>query len=96
MALDDLAFLSAAETAAAIVSRHVSPVDVVQAYLARIERLDGHLHAYITVRPDDALAAARQAEQALGRGGTLPPLFGVPMAERVARTTEAGYNAAPV
>jgi Asp-tRNA(Asn)/Glu-tRNA(Gln) amidotransferase A subunit family amidase len=80
MALDDLAFLSAAETAAAIVSRHVSPVDVVQAYLARIERLDGHLHAYITVRPDEALAAARQAEQALGRGGTLSPLFGVPMA----------------
>jgi Asp-tRNA(Asn)/Glu-tRNA(Gln) amidotransferase A subunit family amidase len=80
MALDHLAFLSAAETAEAIATKQVSPVDVVQAYLARIERLDGHLHAYITVLRDEALAAARQAEQALQRGGTLPPLFGVPMA----------------
>ncbi len=80
MARDDLAFLSAAETAAAIATKQVSPVDVVQAYLARIERLDGHLHAYITVLRDDALAAARQAEQALRRDGALPPLFGVPMA----------------
>jgi aspartyl-tRNA(Asn)/glutamyl-tRNA(Gln) amidotransferase subunit A len=80
MARDDVAFLSAAETAAAIATRHVSPLDVVQAYVARIERLDEHLHAYITVLRDDALAAARQAEQALHRGGALPPLFGVPIA----------------
>ena len=80
MASDDLAFLSAAETAQAIATKQTSPVDVVQAYLSRIERLDGHLHAYITVLQDDALAAARQAEQALQRGGALPPLFGVPMA----------------
>ena len=80
MARDDLAFLSAAETAQAIATKQTSPVDVVQAYLSRIERLDGHLHAYITVLRDDALAAARQAEQALQRGGALPPLFGVPMA----------------
>ena len=80
MASDDLAFLSAAETAQAIATKQTSPVDVVQAYLSRIERLDGHLHAYITVLRDGALAAARQAEQALQRGGALPPLFGVPMA----------------
>jgi aspartyl-tRNA(Asn)/glutamyl-tRNA(Gln) amidotransferase subunit A len=80
MARDDLAFLSAAETAEAIATKQVSPVDVVQAYLARIERLDGHLHAYITVLRDQALASARQAEQALRRGDELPPLFGVPVA----------------
>ena len=80
MARDDLAFLSAAETAQAIATKQASPVDVVQAYLSRIERLDGHLHAYITVLRDEALAAARQAEQALKRGDALPPLFGVPMA----------------
>jgi transposase InsO family protein len=62
MARDDLAFLSAAETAEAIATKQVSPVDVVQAYLGRIERLDGHLHAYITVLRDQALAAARQAD----------------------------------
>jgi aspartyl-tRNA(Asn)/glutamyl-tRNA(Gln) amidotransferase subunit A len=80
MARDDLAFLSAAETAEAIATKQVSPVDVVQAYLGRIERLDGHLHAYITVLRDQALASARQAEQALRRGDELPPLFGVPVA----------------
>jgi aspartyl-tRNA(Asn)/glutamyl-tRNA(Gln) amidotransferase subunit A len=80
MALDDLAFMSAAESAEAIATKQASPVDLVQAYLARMERLDGHLHAYITVLQDEALAAARQAEQALRRGDALPPLFGVPMA----------------
>jgi aspartyl-tRNA(Asn)/glutamyl-tRNA(Gln) amidotransferase subunit A len=80
MARDDLAFLSAAETAEAIATKQLSPVDVVQAYLARIERLDGHLHAYITVLRDQALASARQAEQALRRDDELPPLFGVPVA----------------
>jgi aspartyl-tRNA(Asn)/glutamyl-tRNA(Gln) amidotransferase subunit A len=80
MASDDLASLSAAETAAAIAAKQISPVDVVEAYLSRIERLDGQLHAYITVLRDHALAAARQAEQSLRRGGVLPPLFGVPVA----------------
>src|ERR671925_122651 len=80
MAHDDLAFLSAAAIAEAIATKQVSPVDVVQAYLTRIERLDGQLRAYITVLRDDALAAARQAEQAVHRGEALPPLFGVPVA----------------
>jgi Asp-tRNA(Asn)/Glu-tRNA(Gln) amidotransferase A subunit family amidase len=80
MARDDLAFLSAAETATAIRTKQVSPVEVVQAYLARIDRLDGRLHAYITVLREEALAAARQAEQRLVQGGDLGPLFGVPVA----------------
>src|SRR5262247_4817049 len=76
----DIPWLSAAETAVAIKTKQVSPVEVVQAYLARIERLDGQLHAYITVIRDEALAAARQAEQTVLRGGDLGPLFGVPVA----------------
>ena len=80
MASPDLPFLSAAETAQAIRTRQVSPVEVVQSYLARIERLNPPLCAYITVLPDQALAAARQAEQILVRGGDLGPLFGVPVA----------------
>jgi aspartyl-tRNA(Asn)/glutamyl-tRNA(Gln) amidotransferase subunit A len=80
MTSHNLPFLSAAETAVAIQRRQVSPVEVVQAYLARIDRLDPTLHAYITVCRDEALAAARQAEQALMRGADLGPLFGVPVA----------------
>ena len=76
----DIPFLSAAETAEAIKSKQVSPVEVIQAYLARIDRLDAQLHAYITVLGEDALTAARQAEQTLMRGDDLGPLFGVPVA----------------
>jgi Asp-tRNA(Asn)/Glu-tRNA(Gln) amidotransferase A subunit family amidase len=80
MASAELAYWSAAETAAAIRTKQVSPVDVVQAYLDRIERLDGALHAYITVLQERALEAARQAEQQIMRGDATGPLFGVPMA----------------
>jgi Asp-tRNA(Asn)/Glu-tRNA(Gln) amidotransferase A subunit family amidase len=80
MSSGDLPFLSAAATAQAIRSKQVSPVDVVQASLARIERLDRTLHAYITVLREEALSAARQAEQGLMRGESVGPLFGVPVA----------------
>jgi aspartyl-tRNA(Asn)/glutamyl-tRNA(Gln) amidotransferase subunit A len=80
MARDDLAFLSAADTAAAIRTKQVSPVEVVHAYVERIDRLDGQLHAFITVLREEALASARQAEQMLVQGGNLGPLFGVPVA----------------
>jgi aspartyl-tRNA(Asn)/glutamyl-tRNA(Gln) amidotransferase subunit A len=63
-----------------IKTKQVSPVEVVQAYLERIERLDRTFHAYITVLPEAVLAAARQAEQEVLRGGELGPLFGVPVA----------------
>jgi aspartyl-tRNA(Asn)/glutamyl-tRNA(Gln) amidotransferase subunit A len=80
MSSGDLPFLSAAATAHAMRSKQVSPVDVVQAYLERIERLDSTLHAYITVLREAALSAARQAEQVLMRGESVGPLFGVPVA----------------
>src|SRR5919198_3802101 len=80
MTRPDIPWLSAAETAVAIKTKQVSPVEVVQAYLDRIERLDGPLHAYITVMRDAALAAARQAEQTVLRGNDLGLLFGVPVA----------------
>lgn len=80
MTHDGIAFLSAAATAKAIRTRQVSPVEVVQAYLARIERLDPTLHAYITVTAEGALTAARAAEQALRTGADIGPLFGVPVA----------------
>ncbi len=80
MANNELCLLSAVETAAIIRTRQASPVEVVQAYLDRIERLDGTLHAYITVLRDTALAAAQQAEQRLGQGEAVGPLFGVPIA----------------
>ena len=51
-----------------IESREVSPVEATEAYLARISEIDGKLNSYITVTADDALAAARQAEQEIAQG----------------------------
>ena len=71
---------SAAQTVAAVKAKRVSTVEVVQSYLERIDRLDPKLHAFITVCRQEALTAARQADQAIGRGDPLGPLFGVPIA----------------
>ncbi len=75
-----LVWTSAAELARAIAAREVSPVEVVQAHLDRIARLDGKLRAFITVTGDAALAAAKAAEAAVMGGGSLGPLHGVPIA----------------
>ena len=77
---DDLAFADTVTLAARVRERAVSPVELVHAYLDRIDRLDGRLRAYITVCADAALAAARRAEAAVARGETLGPLHGVPFA----------------
>ena len=63
----DLAFLGARQLAGLVRDRKVSPVELTQLYLDRIERLDGRLRAYITVLPEAALAAARRAEAAVMR-----------------------------
>jgi Asp-tRNA(Asn)/Glu-tRNA(Gln) amidotransferase A subunit family amidase len=79
MASDELCWLSATDLAAQIRRRKISPVEVVDAVLDRIERLNGHLNAYVTVTADEARRAARAAERALGRRrATVGPLHGVP------------------
>jgi aspartyl-tRNA(Asn)/glutamyl-tRNA(Gln) amidotransferase subunit A len=77
---DDTLFLPAARQAALIRERKLSPVELVRAYLDRIDRLDGRLHAFITVTREAALAAARRAEEAVTAGATLGPLHGVTFA----------------
>jgi len=58
----------------------VSPVEVIQAYLERIDALDETLNAYITVTGDQALADARRCEEEIVRGDYRGPLHGVPVA----------------
>jgi amidase len=60
--------------------RQVSPVEVASALLARIERIDGKLHGYVTVCADTAMAQARAAEQEIARGEYRGALHGVPLA----------------
>ena len=76
----EIPFLSASSTAAEIRSKGVSSVEVVQAYLNRIDRLDSTLKAYITVCREEALASASRLDSDLGKGQNLGPLAGVPVA----------------
>ena len=72
--------VTGAEMVRLIASKAASPVEVVEAYLERIERLDRRLCSYITVCREEALSAAHQAEQAVVQGDALGPLHGLPLA----------------
>ncbi|MBI2206175.1 MAG: amidase [Candidatus Rokubacteria bacterium] len=79
MASHDLCWLSAAELAALIRRKKVSPVEVVDAVLDRIEKVDPALNAYCTLTAEQARADAKAAERVLGRRSAKPgPLHGVP------------------
>jgi amidase len=71
--------LSLVQIAALIRGRQLSPVELLQESLGQIERLNPSINAFIELRPEQALAAARAAEERLMRGGELPPLLGVPL-----------------
>ncbi len=75
----DLAFASIADLAPALRRREVSPVEVVDSVLARIERLNPDLTAFITVTADQARADALVAEQAIAAGNYRGPLHGIPI-----------------
>ncbi|HET8628359.1 MAG TPA: amidase [Thermomicrobiales bacterium] len=75
----DLCYTPATELARLIRERALSPVELTEALLARIERLNPALNAYCTVTADEARAAARAAEAAVTRGDPLGPLHGVPV-----------------
>src|SRR5262245_31748150 len=79
MASSDLCQLSAQEMAAAVRTRQVSPVELIDAVLAAVERLNPAINAFCLLLPEQARAAAREAEAAVLRGDTLPPLHGVPL-----------------
>lgn len=74
----ELCYTPATQLAAAIRSKELSPTEVIDAFLARIEQLNPKLNAYCTVTADLARAAARQAEAAVLQGAELGPLHGVP------------------
>ncbi|MBX6320519.1 MAG: amidase [Rhodospirillaceae bacterium] len=77
---DELAYASAAELALRIRRRDLSPVEVVDAAIARIERRNPGLNAFVYLAFDEARAQARAAEQAVMSGAPLGPLHGVPSA----------------
>jgi aspartyl-tRNA(Asn)/glutamyl-tRNA(Gln) amidotransferase subunit A len=75
----DPAWLGIAEAHAAFAARKLSPVELVTALLARIEKLDPQLNAFIRLDAEAALAAARTAEQEIAAGRSRGPLHGIPV-----------------
>ena len=74
----DLVFLSLTEASALIKARRLSPVELTRACLDRIDRLDSRVGAFITVTREEALGAARAAEQEIARGRYRGPMHGIP------------------
>ncbi|MBA2385158.1 MAG: amidase [Actinobacteria bacterium] len=81
--MDELAFLPATEQARLVRAGDVSPVELVELYLERIERLDPELGAYVTVRGEQAVAEA----QAKAHEQAEAPFHGVPISLKDLDTT---------
>jgi aspartyl-tRNA(Asn)/glutamyl-tRNA(Gln) amidotransferase subunit A len=75
---EDVLYLSATELGARIRSRQVSPVELAESYLVRIDRVAPKLNAFVTVTRERALAQARAAEREVLAGKIRGPLHGVP------------------
>ena len=80
--MTDLAALSARALAKAIRDKKVSSVEATQATISRLEACHELTHCLIALEKDEALAAARAADAAVAKGGTLGPLAGVPLAHK--------------
>jgi aspartyl-tRNA(Asn)/glutamyl-tRNA(Gln) amidotransferase subunit A len=75
----DLHWLTAAEASRAFAARRLSPVELTEALLARIARLDPKVNAFIRLDAEAARAAARAAEAEIAAGRIRGPLHGVPV-----------------
>jgi amidase len=91
----DLTFLPAVTLAKHIREKKVSAIEVAEAHLEKIERLNPRLNAFVEVDPERVRREARDADAAVGNGSALGPLHGVPISikssiEVVGMKCEAG------
>ncbi len=75
----ELAFLSIAEAAHLLKGKNISPVDLTNASLARIERFNSSLNPFLTILAERAQRQARLAEREIHRHGPRGPLHGIPI-----------------
>lgn len=76
----DLAYIPALELARRIRAKELSPVEVVETALRRIDEVNPRLNCFCFTYPEEAMEKARAAEQAVMSGAPLGPLHGVPVA----------------
>jgi aspartyl-tRNA(Asn)/glutamyl-tRNA(Gln) amidotransferase subunit A len=77
--MTDLHFLTIAQASAQIKAGKLSPVELTQALLARVKRLDGMLNSHLLVLEEQALADATKAEAEIAAGKWKGPLHGIPI-----------------
>ncbi len=85
---DDLAFSDASTLAAKIKAREISSLELLDHYLARIEKYNPDINAVVCLTVDKARQRAREADEALARGEDWGVLHGLPM------TVKESYNMA--
>jgi amidase len=79
---DELCDLTAVDLAARIRAKKVSAREVMEAHLARIDRVNPRINAIVTLVADRAMDGARKADEAQARGEPLGPLHGLPVAHK--------------
>jgi aspartyl-tRNA(Asn)/glutamyl-tRNA(Gln) amidotransferase subunit A len=84
----ELVSLTIQEAANLLEKKEISPVELTQAHLERIQQLDQRLNSYITLTPEDSLQQARLAEEEILRGIYKGPLHGIPLALKDLYETE--------
>ena len=80
--MTDLCALDVTELALQIKSGEISPIDVTEAFLARIESVDPEINAFVTVTAERAMDAARSAEREIAGGNWSGPLHGIPIGHK--------------
>ena len=80
MSTQELTSLSLAEASALVASNQISPVELTNACLERIDQVDGKLNSFLALCPDQALEAARRAEQEIAAGNRRGDFHGIPYA----------------
>src|SRR5262245_43457436 len=84
----EICFLTATELARRIRARELSAVEVLEAHLGQIERVNPRVNAIVTLAADQAFERARAADAVLARGEPLGPLHGLPIAHKDLLETE--------
>ncbi len=79
MSVSEIVYMSAVEIALAIREKKLSPVEVVDTVLTRIDKLNPKLNAYCTLLADNARKQAKEAESSVMKGAKLGALHGVPI-----------------
>ena len=81
----EMCFAPETELRESIRSKQVSVPELVELFYNRIQEFNPRLHAYLALCPDQAMAEAQAAQDAVQRGDTLGPLHGIPSRSRTWR-----------